>query len=107
MDEKTMKKLLSNIKNEILDQNTIKETLRKDIKTTEESIKKEIAEVKDNDNNQKNEIEELKNRMSKVERKVYSEKETFTKVATKELTPVEATTNDDDEVTSILKYARC
>ena len=61
----------------------IKDSLKDEIKQSEENIKKEMIDVKQEVTSNKNEIEDLKNRMHNIEQKVHNEVTTFAEAAKK------------------------
>ena len=77
MDEKLIKTLLADVKNDLVAQlketeKSIKESVKNDIKATERSIRNDIEAIKTDVAVNKNEIEQLKARVDVIEEKTKS-----------------------------------
>ena len=104
MDEKAIKLLLAEVKNDMIAQmkeseKAIKESVRLDIKETEKTLRTDIEEVKTDVAANRSEIEQLKARVEVIEDKQKTEKIVIDNVA-KESEPI-------DEISKIMTAARC
>ena len=98
------------MKNDLINQlksseNSIKDSLHQEIKLSEDNIKKDITEVKEEVNTNKTVIEELKTRRTEVERIITNEPISYADVAKKP--PIEIVKkNDNTEVESVIRKAK-
>ena len=104
MDEKAIKLLLAEVKNDMIAQmkeseKAIKESVRLDIKETEKTLRTDIEEVKTDVAANRTEIEQLKARVNVIEEKQKTGKNVIDNV-TKESEPI-------DEISKIMTAARC
>ena len=104
MDEKAIKLLLAEVKNDMIAQmkeseKAIKESVRLDIKETEKTLRTDIEEVKTDVATNRTEIEQLKARVEVIEDKQKTGKIVIDNVA-KESEPI-------DEISKIMTAARC
>ena len=101
MDETVMKRLLAEVKNDILKQvvNTERNIMEKiwdKIKSSEEAIKKDINDFKKDVNDQHLELDDMKNRWEEVEKVVSSK--TYAQVAAKTPTNALKENSEVDEI---------
>ena len=111
MDEKAVKLLLAELKNEMIAQKNdmiaqmkqseeaIKESVRIDIKETEKNLRNDIEEVKSDVAANRSDIEQLKARVIAVEEKQKSGKNTIDHATSESETT--------DEISKIMSAARC
>ena len=104
MDEKAIKLLLAEVKNDMIAQmkeseKAIKESVRLDIKETEKTIRTDIEEVKTDVATNRSEIEQLKARVEVIEDKQKSEKIVIDNVAKE--------SESGDDISKIMTAARC
>ena len=92
------------MKNDILNkmkdtEKSIKDSLRKDVKCSEESIRKDIEDIKKDVSEPKDDIEDLKNRMVAVKGKNHTDKKSYGEVIISE----PQNHDEDKEVENIIK----
>ena len=78
MDENTIKKLIAEMKNDLVTQmkdteKSIKESMKNEIKDTEKTMRNDIDAIKNNVAANKSELEELKARVNVIEEKTKKE----------------------------------
>ena len=83
MDENTIKKLLAEMKNDLVTQmkdteKSIKESMKNEIKDTEKTIRNDIDSIKNDVAANKSELEELKARVNVIEEKTKKENNEMT-----------------------------
>ena len=108
MDEATMKRLLGEMKSEIVkkidsSETSIMEKIRSEIKTSEEAIKNDINDVKKDVAEQKTEIEDIKNRLEEVEKVI-----TYAEATAKPAAPIKSNDNvKTSEISEAISIAKC